>query len=191
MTKKELTVIALKFVALFILVELLTTFSFYGFGAIYTVWSWFFGTSVPELSSAHQTLLVFIGLLAIALPVATAWLLWKMGTNLATNAGEENRESVQVINSANVVIMLVGVGLWAAISAFPQLLNSAQSMIYESHYKKNISNDSIVWLIGSSLQLLIGISLILGRNGWQRIIFRLRYGSLPEPSNNSLNQDAT
>jgi len=190
MTKRELTVIALKFIALFILVELLTTFSVYGLGAFYTVWNWFFGNSVPELSNSHQMLLVFIGLLAIALPVATAWFLWKMGTNLSTNAGEDNSESVQGVNNTNVMIMLVGVGLWAAISAFPQLLSSAQSMIYESNHNKNISNESLVWFIGSSLQLLMGISLVLGRKGWQRILFRLRYGPLPEPANNSINHDA-
>ena len=189
MTRQELTSLALKFFALYLLINLLNLMVVYGYAAIYTVWGWVFGSGymLPVLGEGDRVLLAIIGVLAVGLPIGLSISLWKLAGSLSSKHRVEQDEPDAEPGFDNVVIMLVGVGLFVAITAFPQLLNSLQRLALEAGKEPGVSGGTIVWVIGSLLELLLGISLVLGRNGWRQLLFKLRYE--PMYSNQTLYKD--
>jgi len=185
MTRKEITAIALKFFALFILIDLLNLFIFFGFGVFYTVYSWFFTQPEPPVVNlgGHAIVLTVIGILALALPIVIAYLLWRLANRLVddTKVEASNKLDGKSFPVSEITqIMIVGIGLWVTIASVADVANSSTILVKElmhqsTGFKGGINTSTIVWFLSASLKLILGMSLVLGRKRWSEIIFKLRY----------------
>lgn len=187
MTRKEITALALKFFSLFILIELLNLFVFHGIGSIFMVYSWYFSPgSLPSLDASQVVVVLLIALMAITLPLVMAFFLWQLANGLVEDAkvrevSNTRSEPGSLPHKDLIEIMLVGLGLWVAVTALPDLASSATRIATEYHYtpaglEGNVSADTVVWFASSVVKLAVGITFIFGRHGWAAVLCKLRRG---------------
>ena len=181
MTKAEIGSLALKFAAIYVLIQLLTTFSVFGFGALDMLYRWYFADQplLYDFGAGGRAYLAIIGVLALGVPIVTAFLLWKISNRLV-EVGEPSGTVTRLDGMA--AIMLGGIGIWVVITSLPDLFSGMGTFLSLFRYDENgaerfIDGSTIAWFIGVLLEFFLGLSLIIGRRRWEKLLFRLRYST--------------
>lgn len=181
MTQKEITALALKFFGLLVLVELLDLFVFYGLGGVFTVYAWLYSPQAfPPGDTTQAAVMVLIAAGAIALPLAVAFFLWRLANTMVDDAKvadllETGSPPPAPAHSHLVEVMLVGVGIWVAVTALPEVAMSATRMGGEARLGTaaggaGISADTLVWFASSGLEVALGATLVLARRRWAGLL---------------------
>lgn len=171
MTEREITSLALKLFAIYVLVQML--------GAIPTLIvslataKDFLGSALPVLwlSGAAVT--------AVLIALTTASLLWKLASKaLSKTSGEREENSFYRIEAA----ILSGLGLYLIVQALIRLsYGSAGAYVqYVVSEPGEIPIQTAVLLIVHILEAVIGLSLILRTDGWVSLLRRVRNAGLSD-----------
>ncbi|MEW8077622.1 MAG: hypothetical protein AB2784_21965 [Candidatus Thiodiazotropha endolucinida] len=168
MTNKEITSVALKVFAIYVLVQailsiplLVNAAATYGFS---------------ENQNNSSLLLWFLGAIAFILLVVLTVFAWKLAIKIATHSSAhiEERETFEVDES--FFISLLGLYLlFEGILRFGYACISAFMLVHEG---SELSVQTMSYVIGYLLQLIIGLTLVLKAHGWMRFLRWLRVAGL-------------
>lgn len=169
MTAKEITSLALKLFAIYLLVQmilaiptliasLVTTKEFLG-PELSALWLW--GASAAA---------VLIGLVA-------AWILWKLANKtLSKTSGERNETSF----SGNEAAIFAALGLFLVVQALVRFfyVSAGAYVQYVRVEPSEVPLQTTVLMVAHIAQGLVGLSLILRTEGWMSLLQKIRYAGL-------------
>lgn len=174
MTAKEIKSLALKLGAIYLLIQFFLLSSITTLGFAHALTEWMGGGLTPIIAT-------LLGMFAIILPLALAYILWRLSNSLtATPLELENKGDFAHFHEFQAAI-LCGVGLLILGFAVPDFVTSCYLLIRETGIQDSgiRGKASMAMLIPFSLglaQIIFALSLIWGREGWSRLLFRIRYG---------------
>jgi hypothetical protein len=178
MTSQEIKAIALRFASIYIIIQFLFIGASSGLSYAYALTRWT-GNSTPPVLAA-----IAIGAFSILLPIIMAFLLWRQSTKLIQSASTVT--STEVSNThfiSTLTPILAGIGIFLIGFSIPDLIISSASIIRESSIQSSgmqgdVSLQTLLFFFGTFAQFIFGVTLILGRNGWSNLIFKLKYAGL-------------
>ena len=167
MTNKELTSVAIKVFAIYVLVKAILSVPIIASTATVHL--------LTKKQAAVDILLWSIGAATFVVLILIASGLWKLATNTAhpVNQGEVDQTEHNV--DASFLISLLG--LYVVINGLTRLGYSGVDAFWRSQHD-DISMQSIGYIVVAAIQVLIGISLILQKRGWLSLLERLRTAGL-------------
>ena len=166
---------ALKLAAIYLVIQFLLVLSFSALSYAFALYQWF-DSDVSALAAA------LIGALALALPLVTARLLWVQSNRLVSceEQGIPSTPEEATHYRAIQTAILLGVGLLLLGFSVPDLINATVQLLHENSLRRSeaggeITIGTLFYFIGTLLQLLFALSLLLGRKGWTDLLYKLRY----------------
>jgi hypothetical protein len=170
MTTNELTSVAIKVFAIYVLVH--TILSVPRYVVTYS------GLGFDRSNGLSTPLFWLLAVSSIVLLVVATVLLWKLAGRVAekTSIGAGKSESYGIDEA--FLLSLLGVYLGVdAVMAFGFVCISAYT---QSHQNYGIGLQTIAYIVGYPFQFIIGLTLILKANGWVKLLNWLRGAGLTE-----------
>ncbi|HPI97045.1 MAG TPA: hypothetical protein PK055_12540 [Gammaproteobacteria bacterium] len=169
MSNKELTIIAIKVFAIYLLVQVVASIT--QIGDIY-----YHADAIDEYWLLLLPMIVITGLLFIF------YSLWKLSSNVSIISLKPTRDKSEFILDQIFVLQLVGaylfiVGLLSIVQGLIQIYYVLFWVDGESGYsafKPEIKSQTIYFIIANLIKTIIGISLIIRSNVWVRLFNKFR-----------------
>jgi hypothetical protein len=168
MTNKELTSLAIRVFAIYVLVQ---TISLAAQSA----------SAMSAYFQGDQKWLVVLPILSIIGLSVFFYMLWKLSqsvfkevsTKSTTEDGYKLDQTfvLQLVGFYLIMVSLFGLA-HGGLSLYHIYIQQAQE--YGSTYRPEMSSQSILYLVESSLKLLVGISLVIKSTGWIKLFNRFR-----------------
>jgi len=168
MTNKELTSVAIKVFAIYVLVQailsvplLVNAMATYGFS---------------EHRSGGSILLWLLGAAAFILLVGLTVFLWKLATRVATQASAQVEDGKSSKVDDGFLISLLG--LYLTFEGLLRFGYTCTSLYIQNQSTEEYSAQTLAYVIGYLIQVVIGLSLILKAHGWLALLRWLREAGL-------------
>lgn len=169
MTEKEITGLALRLFAIYILVQMIL--------AIPSLINSVIMMRESVIGDPGTTWLWFAGVAVIIISLGLAWFLWKKGLN--TTRTEHSTNAASSISNVEPAIF-TALGIFLVIQALVHL-----SYLFTGAYVQstNVHNDdiplsTITYIVAYLFQVVVGASLALRTNGWINVLNKLRHAGL-------------
>lgn len=171
MNNKQLTVVALKVVAIFLFLKALLALS-NTVSILVTLNNWF-----DRGISAEFVWLS--GVIVIVISLGLAYLLWRLANSVAKSMiGDEIKTIIDLPNENNIeAILLSTLGLFLiiyGISTFSYAFAHVMTMAGSKQYPDGIPADYITYTVAQAMILLVGLSLILKPAKWGTMLQKFR-----------------
>lgn len=184
MSSREITIVALKVFALYVLLQ-------FALGIPQTVNSFLY----VQNSSVADVTFWWIWLVGVAVLIGIGligFLLWRFADAISETAQRtgSNEPSWQLES-----VVLSALGVFLVVQALIRLVHLSTSAYLQASVLEdpdNVSAETIAQIAAYVIQALIGMSLVRKVNGWIRLLRRFREAGLVKTSSNkSLNTDAS
>lgn len=167
MTTNEITSVAIKVFAIYVLVQ--TIFSIPTFTAAYSTF---------DSIRSSQGLFWFLGIAALLILLVAAFLLWKLANQVATKVTNGNEKSNT--SSIDQSFLLSLLGIYLGIDGIIRFGFVCLSAVSQTQDGRDIALATIGYIFGYIIQILVGLSLILKARGWAKFLNWLRGAGLTE-----------
>ena len=168
MNSKELTSLAIKVFAIYVLVQSIILIAQFGVGS-------------QNYFQESQKLLLLIPLFSIAGLIVAFFILWKLSNKVFEEIvkPDENSDNFKV----DQIFILHLVGFYLVMGSLFGLGQSGitlyyvtiqQANEYGSAFKPEMSSQILYYIFSNILKLLIGVTLLIKPNGWVKLLYRLR-----------------
>ncbi len=168
MTSRELTSVAIKVFAIYIIVQAI--FSVPLFANALVRYGFF------ENDDPNEILLWLIGIASIIVVIVLAILMWKLANRIISQANASNEgNDVSVITEGFLISLL---GLYLIIKGLLQFGYASSSSYMILQAGGEVTAQNISYVVGNLIQVVIGISLIIKAQGWVSFLKWLRTAGL-------------
>ncbi len=168
MSNKELTSLSIRVFAIYALVQAVMLIAQVGTG-----FDGFFQSSPKWL--------IIIPSLAILGLIAVFYMLWKLShsafkkmTSVTEQKDNYKVDQVFIIQLVGFYLILVSLLDFAQGGLSLYYIYLHQASEYGSNYQPEMSSQSVLFVIGSGLKILIALTLIIKSNGWMKLFNQLR-----------------
>ncbi len=170
MTTNELTSVAIKVFAIYVLVHAILSIP--PFIVAYS------GLGFDHSNGSSGQLFWFLATASVVILVVVTALLWKLAGRVAEKAssGVGKNES----HGINEVFLLSLLGIYLSVDAVMRFGFVCIDAYTQSQHIDGIALQTIAYIVGYLLQLIIGLTLIIKANGWVRLLKWLRGAGLME-----------
>ncbi len=170
MNNKQLTIVALKAVAIYLFIKALLGIS-NSVGMLITLNTWFGGLSA--------TFVWLSGVIVIAISVILAILIWRFANSIAKSMmGDETNRLVDIANENNIEAILLSIlGLFLmiyGISSLSYAISHIFTIAESKQYPEGVPADYITYAIVQFVVFLVGLSLIVKPQRWGLFLQKLR-----------------
>lgn len=176
MTNKEITALALKVFAIYVLVQTLLAVPMF----VRAITSNFYN---KEGLTTYTSL--GIGILAIAILLGVGISIWKLSNRVISKTVSSSQ--IQTGPNTTEEFILSALGLYLAFKGLLSVLYmsvSAYTQLYGQHTPQEVSPETVAYLVGNFIQVFVGLSLILRARGWVVLLRKFREAGLEtKPSN--------
>jgi hypothetical protein len=175
MTKQEITALTLKLCAIYILIQLYLGSATATIGLGFAITQWF-----PDAKEFLAYSLCAVGL---ALPALLSYVIWRQSDKLLDfPAGDISADPKYDFHSILQPI-LCGVGVLIVCQGVPQAILHTTWLVREVMPQNNglegdINLDTFIVFCSSWIVVFIGLTLIWGRAGWSKVIYKMRYSGM-------------
>lgn len=169
MTEREITGLALRLFAIYILIQMLL--------AVPSLINAFIMVEASALGDSGTMWLWFAGVAVIIISLGLAWFLWKKGLN--TTRTEHSTNAASSISNVEPAIF-TALGIFLVIQALVRLSYLFTGAYVQSinSYNEDIPLSTITSIIAYLFQVVIGTSLMLRTKGWINVLNKLRHAGL-------------
>ena len=167
MTSSEITSVAIKVFVIYVLVQ--SIFSVPSFVAAYSS----FG-----LNNSSQALLWVLGIASILLLLVISFFLWKLANRVAEKTAIGSNKSNGAVISEPFLLSLLGVYL--GIDGIVRFGFVCLSAVSQTQDGREIALETIGYIVGYLIQIIISLTLILKARGWAKFLNWLRGAGLAE-----------
>ena len=169
MTSRELTVVAVKVFAIYVLVQAVLL--------VPTTLQSLFSAGFRYASGDIKLYLFAIGAVSVSIlaSFAVGIMLWRHSGKILSGS-EESEPAVDAGELEPIVLSALGIFL--SVWGLVRLANLGAAVYIMSRGMEQVRGESIAQLIAYLFQVIIGISLVIGSKGWAALLQRLRYGGL-------------
>ncbi len=128
--------------------------------------------------NSHSLLLWFLGATSLILLVALTVFLWKLANKVVTQSSDQIEKGESPFMDESFFISLLGLYLvFEGILRFGYACTSAFMQVQEG---SELSVQTISYVIGYLLQVIVALTLILKAQGWVRFLKWLRVAGLKD-----------
>lgn len=177
MTNREITAVAIKVFAIFVLVQ-----------AILTLPSFIYPLSMSlELSHKGAIWLWFWAALSLAAIVWVLYMLWHLSCSVTRDIeNKETDQNVLEIDEGFILSVLGLVFVFEGALSFASGLISATSAANSSANPQPISATTVAHIAGQFAKVIIGLTMILKANGWAAVLRAIREAGLKNKISGSI-----
>ena len=167
MTSNEITSVAIKVFAIYVLVQ-----------SIFFVPSFVAAYSSFGINNSNQTLLWILGIASFLILLVMSYLLWKLANRVADKAAICSNQS----NAAGITepFLLSLLGVYLGIDAIVRFGFVSLSAVSQTQDGRDIALETVGYIVGYLLQIVVSLTLILKARGWARFLEWLRGAGLAE-----------
>ena len=175
MNNKQLTIVALKAVAIYLLIQVLISLSNTA-GMLITLNTWF------EWAEWAERAVIFVwisGISVVAISLGLAYFVWRLANSVAKSMiGEETKTIIDIPNEKNIETILLSIlGLFLivyGISTFSYAIAHIKTMAASKQFPDGVPADYIVYTVAQALILLMGVSLVVKPSKWGALLQKFR-----------------